>query len=692
MKKQLHFIFCVLLEVVVGVSISVDINAATIVIPGSQFPTEQVASNYQRLLGVDTNGTAGDPGNINTRSNFTIRIDNFIAQVAATIGSGGSISNAITTVLSNGVPFLTKGSNINFVNFLHNPGSNSGTATIDLGGSDLLSASNILANLSGGFHVLIPSNATTAQIQSTFNNVTNGAVVEFQPGDYSLSAQLSITNPMVVLGNGSTLHWTNATAIALTNYMFDTGTNYGKLLIVSDLNLDGGVLKPYNTSAYYDATHFLPNGLYGDVYWSNRTAMRIESSGGATITRCKFTGWSGNAILGISKAGQFTYQSGKLWLYFNSFYTNFCDIMLPGSQFEVPGYNNASSSLWNNLTPQYAVVIGNNSHGSQIGIALHAGNTAAQENSLNDDYFGVTDNGVGGSHRIYDNNLNHDTYGVQYTGGGFVIVVNNTIIGTILNAFWGTGAQNIDINNNFFDGGMIATNGSTGFIRNNVTFPAERWGIEIPTNYSSGVRVYNNADLSGVSFDQSQMSIVAQNGLMPQTNFLGYDWVNGSTTTNTGNAVVLTGFDAFGVPLVKGTNWPTGGGGSSFPLTGDVQGAGFGIQNLGTSSFTNSVGGAGMRFSLSFDSILGSVMNLFGTTNTVASPTTLIASNLLSGTLQVTSGNSNYIGGTTTITNIWTSTNTAPTTVTIGTTAPDRWIQIRDLSGNLYWTPAWTNH
>lgn len=51
------------------------------------------------------------------------------------------------------------------------------------------------------------------------------------------------------------------------------------------------------------------------------------------------------------------------------------------------------------------------------------------------------------------------------------------------------------------------------------------------------------------------------NGLSP-TNFVSYSWANGISTTNIGNAIVLDGFNPNGSIRVKGTNWPTGGGGS----------------------------------------------------------------------------------------------------------------------------------
>lgn len=37
-------------------------------------------------------------------------------------------------------------------------------------------------------------------------------------------------------------------------------------------------------------------------------------------------------------------------------------------------------------------------------------------------------------------------------------------------------------------------------------------------------------------------------------------------------------------------------------------------------------------------------------------------------------------------------TNTAPTGVTVGTTAPDRWILIYDIDSRTFYVPAWTNH
>lgn len=51
------------------------------------------------------------------------------------------------------------------------------------------------------------------------------------------------------------------------------------------------------------------------------------------------------------------------------------------------------------------------------------------------------------------------------------------------------------------------------------------------------------------------------------------------------------------------------------------------------------------------------------------------------------------VGGVTTSTNgIAIPTNAAPTSVTVGTTAPDMWFQIKNIAGQTWFVPAYTNH
>lgn len=462
MKRFLYLTLAILLLAVYTV------NSAQTIVPGSSFPIWEPPHDWDRFLGVNTNGDASN--NSLTRSNFT--------------ASWGFIRTYLGNLSSN-------------------------------------YTDQKIAALAPNFPWLIVTNgSSTATIQSQFNSLTNGGVIAFQTGDYSITARLLVTNSMIVLGDGATLHWTNASALLLTNYMFDTGTNYGKHLVVEDLGLDGGVYAAYNTSAYYDATHFIPNGIYGDVYWSNRTAMRIEASGGALISRCRISGWSGNGILGLNKADIKSYTTGKLTVFQNAFSTNFIDIALPNSGFQVPGYNNSDSSLWVVETPQYASVINNNHTGSQIALMMHTANTVASGNLFVNCYIGVSMNSAGGTQRVFNNNMNHCTYGVFLVGpGAFHIITENTFIGMNGPSLFADAAQNFVFDNNMIDKDLIATNGCTGFIRNNTLFPGYVWGVTLATNFtgSPNLYVYNNADMSVTSFDPSWARTIINTNTWPPT-------------------------------------------------------------------------------------------------------------------------------------------------------------------------------
>lgn len=211
----------------------------------------------------------------------------------------------------------------------------------------------------------------------------------------------------------------------------------------------------------------------------------------------------------------------------------------------------------------------------------------------------------------------------------------------------------------------------------------------------------------------------ASTGWMPVTNAIA----GTNQPMTAGQALVVVGTNTYGATLVKGTNWPSGGGGSSFPLAADANFNQFAGTNVWSMQFRTNIGGiqGDIRITPDFSQSLpmlkvsadgdylyaGMKMNTLriegnGTGGIFEGSTiwtnangvyTSIQSNLLTTGVGVfNAGSSNYMGGTSTITNIWTSTNVAPTSVTIGVTAPDSWIQIRDLSGNLRWSPVWTNH
>lgn len=67
------------------------------------------------------------------------------------------------------------------------------------------------------------------------------------------------------------------------------------------------------------------------------------------------------------------------------------------------------------------------------------------------------------------------------------------------------------------------------------------------------------------------------------------------------------------------------------------------------------------------------------------------------GGVTITNGMVNAANGVTTLNltasgNVLTTTNAAPTSVTVGITAPDVWFQMKDIQSRLFYIPAYTNH
>lgn len=399
-----------------------------ITVPGSAFPIVQTASNWFRFLAVDTNGQR--TANSLTRSNLTFQYVDLRNQLASDIG--GNSTNFTTAI------------------------------------------SNLLANLSGGFHILITNGSTTAQIQSVLNGNTNG-VIEFQPGPpYAITTNIILTNfSGVILGNGSTV--TNASNVP--GFLFDTTTNYHKTLVIDNLVFEGGIPEQYNTTNYF--TVF--NGVYAPYYnafWTNRSGLRVETSGGVRIQNCTFKNWSGNGCLALQAGGTFNAQNmPKFEFLFNRCFTNFIGVYATGDQIETPGYYNADSSLWFQASAEYCLIEGNDCFNNQVGIAATAGNALVQGNTINGNWIGLSCySGANSGHGRYcGNTINHNffaLYGEACQGGLFqdnqmladaFIVFNNVTDVTLKN-------------NSFGQTGLILTNGTTGNIVNNVYLSGTIWG------------------------------------------------------------------------------------------------------------------------------------------------------------------------------------------------------------------------
>ncbi len=119
-------------------------------------------------------------------------------------------------------------------------------------------------------------------------------------------------------------------------------------------------------------------------------------------------------------------------------------------------------------------------------------------------------------------------------------------------------------------------------------------------------------------------------GLPRKTNYIAFDWANSGTTTNVGNALVLNGFDTFGSPLAKGTNWPSGGG-SQTPWISDINAATFNLYDLGVTYWTNNILGnafvaASANYTISDD---GVTLALFAESNGVTATSSILVDRLI---------------------------------------------------------------
>lgn len=426
--------------------------------------------------------------------------------------------------------------------------------------------------------VLITNNSTAATIQAQLNNDTNGFPVYFAQGDYNLSAALVITNPMYIYGNLATLHWTNATAILLTGPMFDTTTNYGKMIIIDGLRMDLGVPEQYNTASYY-ANNLIANGFYGNTFWSNRMAIRVEASGGAIIKDCRIWGCSGTAILlnNLGDNGGSIFRPRPIVIN-NWLATNFVGVMLPGSSFEVPGYNNSPSGAWADFEPDYTLVIANHIDTCQVGIAANCPNETIENNICPDNYIGIMQSALGGGCMVVGNNLNHCTIGDMYVGGGgWVNFYHNEIVASTM-SFVGVNATNLDMEYNTIGQGLIyVTNTpgglSSGWVAHNRCFQGSTWASNIGF-ITNTMMQFGNFDQAGQLSDGSNESALEKSNSLPTMTFIGAPQGSIYCPTNVAPHSVIDNFSYSGANVVNtygmnvrfhvGANftgaWPSGGG------------------------------------------------------------------------------------------------------------------------------------
>lgn len=633
------------------------VHAQPIVIPASQFPQVSAPSNSMRFLMVYPPG--GLSANPLLASNATISYANLVRvlELALTNTSGGGGGGKVS-VYSNGVPLVGVASNLNFADFYTNPSSNGGTATIDLGASattfNINTASNQIYNNvisdSSGFITLILTNMTTAQIQGVLNGVTNGGVVSIQPGNYTITSTLSLTNPMIIEGNQAVFTFT----AGKTNFLFNNGTNSGKPLIIKDFVFDGGVNQIYNSSNFFTLIHrstLLDNAdpAYSS-FWTNRGALKLEVSGGVLIDNCTFFDWPGTGCMFTDVASFAGFNSPKFIFSRNRCYSNYLAVLVVANTGQQGGYGNNNISFPVDTFAEYGLIQGNDIFANYMGVCEGAGNGKVDANTINYNWIGlfISQSGFNGSHGAYqDNTLNHNNYAIysEYNPGGIYSgnnILRNDLDSTVnARPASGTGVHfnNVTsfmfVNNRMGLESLVFTNSPQGIIAHNTFESNSVWGGIINTNpllvgyvftnIDPAVLVYDNWDNNGSNNDGTMGSILmhatnspfsgaivstpdgkvaswitppsgsgslfppnaagvlvnngsgttnwlstnsiinaasnnAVSALPSQTNFIAFDWSGNPTLTNAGLIPVFVGFNPAGDLLVKGTNYPTGGG------------------------------------------------------------------------------------------------------------------------------------
>lgn len=347
--------------------------------------------------------------------------------------------------------------------------------------------------------------------------LNQGGTIWVQPGDYNLSSNLFLTASANIIGNGAVLHWTNAAALSMTGFAFDTGTNFARPLTIAGLRFDGGIYPnpSYNTTNYFNIQSGFSADPFYNPHWTNRSCMRIEGSGGALIADNYCSGWSGNAIFGIYKGGTLqTQQSQKLRVVRNVCATNFMGIFLPAASYEYPGYYNSSSSLWNDANnAEYSELQQNVCFQNQVGIAAPAGNCLVQNNDSTVNFVNFAMySGNNSQHGNYSfNNFNHAPFGLWIEGSGNAGVFNG-------NMFYACDRVNflsvmsIDFAHNKLGvSALIFTNGCTGWVRDNQFQFNAVWGTGILTNFSGSpaLIVTGNISEDGTNSDGSIQSLSA---------------------------------------------------------------------------------------------------------------------------------------------------------------------------------------
>lgn len=461
------------------------LHAQPISVPGSSFPVISTPSNNWRFIGLTTNGDSGGSSS-NTRSNWTM--------------TWGSMVSDLSAIINPTFPWL-----------------------------------------------IVTNGSPTSVIQAQMNSLTNGGVLAVQPGTYTITATLQITNPMVIFGDGATF----AYGAGITNFMMDTGTNYLKSLTIDNLRFDGGAYATYSASNYF---HIENRGAgvddanpYFNPLWLNRTGLRADVSGGVTITHCYFYGWAGNGALFLSAVKGLEYFKPKLLFVQNHCYTNFISVILACTAEDTLGYYNngaAGQSAW---SCEYALIAQNDINTSYTGVSAAPGNAKVENNYLTGNWIALlqTSDDGNATHGSYCNNtMNHNTFAIWswwnrgglFSGNVFLRNGQDYAPGqtNIIFPYGGASGIHFDKVTHFqFVGNKLSreyltfTNGCTGIFANNTYGSLENrtfdtnliWGVDIPTNFDANIVIRDNWETCGNLSDNSVNYISSLTNAWPPTFF-----------------------------------------------------------------------------------------------------------------------------------------------------------------------------
>lgn len=417
----------------------------------------------------------------------------------------------------------------------------------------------LASQISPSFPWLIVTNgSSTATIQAQFNSLTNGGVISPQPGNfYDITTNIFITNkPIILIGNGSEFRFnTNA-----SGPMLDTGTNYNGSLVIDNLRFNGQTFIDYRLTNFL---HLEPRAgtldanPYFNSFWSNRTGLRAEVSRGVIINNCYFYGFSGNGALFTSIVGGAQYFNPKLLFLNNHCYTNFCSVMLACTAEDTQGYYNNSTAGQGSWPCEYGMLAQNDIFMSYIGVSASPGNVIVNDNTINENMFGLMQasaNGNQGHGRYSNNTFNHNVFPIWVmfaSGGEYMdnIILRNgqdlqppnstniyypfgSTSGVHFELSYGVQFNNnkltreyLTFTNNCFGTFAHNTYGSLNVagIQNQVLGDSNLvWGVDVPTNFSSGMRVYGNIENLGILHDGTMASILSISSNTPSAGSLPY--------------------------------------------------------------------------------------------------------------------------------------------------------------------------